>query len=272
MSAGFSIFTGELNKFQTGRSRIDLLRELHWRGGLEMAAEYNGKSVFLIDYYVLPNDGREDTAQPILAVFVDDKFVKFIKAPPQETIEVPYEDTTVRYLKPIKVGDLSWLAAALECQPVDIEAFQRAVNTPPPARPPHDPDWGLTIVALALMPFMHDYASPADHKRNAVLRDQFNPARLSIGMTQAQVQSVFHAKPLESGTLEAGSYEIYGSNEFFDFAYSADIILHFENVLIVFREGKTILMRAVPAGDGWRQKMHYTDLPKPPAPMDEHNK
>ena len=39
----------------------------------------------------------------------------------------------------------------------------------------------------------------------AELRDQFNAARLKIGMTEMEVESVLKAKPIEAGEVEAGT-------------------------------------------------------------------
>jgi hypothetical protein len=69
-----------------------------------------------------------------------------------------------------------------------------------------------------------------------MLRDQFNAARLKIGMTESDVESVLKAKPIETGDVEAGSFKIFGSTESFDIRPD----LHYANVLAVFKDGKLI--------------------------------
>jgi hypothetical protein len=95
------------------------------------------------------------------------------------------------------------------------------------------------------------------------LLDQFNAARLNIGMTEAEVQATLKAKPLESGKVEAGNYSVYGSYEAFNVSdwlcYSP-----FFNILVVYRDGKAIAISSIQSGYDWRQRLEKTliDLPK----------
>ena len=90
--------------------------------------------------------------------------------------------------------------------------------------------------------------------------NQFNAARLKIGMTESETEAVLKAKPLESGKVEAGDYKIYGSNESFNINYP----LRFSNILLVFTGGKLSVIRSIPSGAEWRQELGemFSDLPK----------
>jgi hypothetical protein len=121
---------------------------------------------------------------------------------------------------------------------------------------------------LGIMPGPGAPPSEKDYLRNAELRDQFNAARLNIGMTESEVQAALKAKPLESGKVEAGDYRIYGSNESVgDISSISGTFRHFSNILVVFREGKAVAISSTPAGYDWRRKLGEatTDLPKRPA-------
>jgi len=129
------------------------------------------------------------------------------------------------------IGDFSWLIEALDAPEVSVADLQKIDPKPPPAREHVDP--GLTVVFLALSPArwardQHDLA------KNARLRDQFNAARLKLGMTEAEVESLFRAKPLEAGKSAAGLFKVYGSDE----SNNRLPGLHYSNILAVFVDGK----------------------------------
>lgn len=263
-SAHYYLEFSELDKFQPGRAKREILEDTEWRGDFDVAAEYKGNSVYVITYEVVADRDTSDRGEFVHAVFVADKFVKFIKWLPGDMEEVPYQGTTWRRPKPIKVGDISWLARATESDPVSIDVLRREVKAMPAA--PSQVDPGLTIATLLLQPlFIPQYIAHAgDYKKNALLRDQFNAERLSIGMTEADVESVLRTQPFESGAVEAASYKIYGRDE----SFNIDSWLRFSNILIVFREGRARIIRALTSGgDNWRQELGkgFIDLPKPPA-------
>lgn len=248
----------------------DIFEAVQWRGNLMMACECKGRSVYAASYGLLATDysrnlERDSNAQKgtVYAIFLADKFAKFVKRPgffPSEKEEIEIEGTKASRAKPIKIGDFRWLIRYLESESVNIGDVQEEIRARPAA--PSHIDWGLTIVCLLLSPFM-PRASRRDYKRNAELRDQFNAARLRIGMTESEVESVLRAKPLESGEVEAGSYRIYGSNESFNINL---ISLHFRNILVVFRGGKVSGTYSAPPGAEWRRELGewFVDLPKRP--------
>jgi hypothetical protein len=250
----------DLDKFQPGRSRSDILKDLHWRADSVEMADCKGRALCAITYGLLSDGQQRDECKVFLhALFVNNKFVKFIDWLPNVE-EVPYHGTTRSISKRVRVGDCSWLSRAVEAKPMTIENLRKKANQPSPKQ---SPDIGLTIAWLLLRPALRTQSkeppSVDDYKRNAALRDQFNAARLELGMTELQVESVFKAKPLEQGKVDAGSYKIYGSNEVFNI----DHLLIFSNVLVGFREGKVTAVSSISAGDEWRHALGeaFIDLP-----------
>ncbi len=262
-SAHYYLAVADLDKFQPGRSRRDVLNDLHWRAGSVEMADCKGRAICAITYnLLLDGGGNEESPIWLHAIFVNNKFVKFIHWL-SDTEEVPYGKTTASRPRRLRVGDCHWLSRTVEAKPVSIEDLRREAKTT--SMPPKHTDYGLTIAWLLLRPaFRNDTVkkppSVDDYKRNAALRDQFNAARLDIGMTELQVESIFKTKPLEQGKVGAGLYKFYGSNE----SFNIDGWLHFSNVLVVFREGKATVVQSIRAGQEWRRNLSETfiDLPK----------
>ncbi len=264
LSASDLLFEDDIVKFRVARSMDDILRDIQWRGRLIMACEYEGKSIYAISYDLTKGHARHMERNPeaikdgVVAIFECGKFVKFVRCPPGEMVEVDYKGAKVSRPKPIRVGDCRWLVTADRGKPVNVAVLQNEVNARPAA--PSHVDPGLTIVWLALRPFLGAaFASDEDYKRNRALRDQFNAARLRLGMNVSDVEAVLRAKPLETGKVEAGSYRIYGSNEAFEILDH----LHFRNILVLFRQGKVVGVDTVPAGWEWRRVLGhlFSDLP-----------
>ncbi len=259
-SAHNCLDVGELEKFRPGRPKRDILKDIQWRGHFLMASTYKGKSVCAIAYKVLSDDPSSGE-EVVWAIFVDDKFVKFVSWQSGD-MEVVVDDNGSRRSrpKPIKVGNISWLIRQVNREPItiaDLEKEVKALTPPPPSR--IDPGLTAAYLLLKAMGAAPKPATKDDYKKNAELRDQFNAARLKIGLTEAEVESVLKAKPLESGKVEAGSYEIYGSNKTFDINHS----IRFSNMLVVFKEGKVSVIYDVRAGSAWRRKLgeRFIDLP-----------
>lgn len=137
---------------------------------------------------------------------------------------------------------------AAKSEPVDISELEKEVKARPETPSHSDP--GLTIAYLLLKSAGHTPApaTEKDYKRNADLRDQFNAARLKIGMSPEEVQTVFKAKPLQSRKVAAGDFQVYGSNESFDI----DPVLLYSNVLVLFKDGKASVIYAIDGGRNWR--------------------
>ncbi len=269
-SADNYLTAGDLEKFRAGRPKSAVLDDVAWRGYFFMSAEYKGKAVSAIIYDLIPDGPHISGGVSIWAIFADDKFLKFIRPPPSlpgdmEVVEI--DGTPWSRRKPIKAGDNRFLARAMDSESVSIadlkaDLKKEARRTPAPRE---DIDPGLTTAYLLMRvmgvaPAPGLPASEKDYLRNAQLRDQFNAARLNVGMTESEVEAVVKAKPIESGNVEAGVYRIYGSNE----SFNIDPSLHFSNILVVFREGKSIAISSILAGDGWRRKLgeETIDLPK----------
>ncbi len=193
----------------------------------------------------------------VFAIFVDDKFVKFVKWFPAERIHVPYEGTTRSYPKPIKIGNVQWLIRAVESGAANIADLEKEFRLRPPV--PDQVDPGLTIAYLLLRAAGRapGVDVPQDYKRNAELRDQFNAARLSIGMSVAEVEAVFKAKPLETSQVAAGTVKVYGSDESLDYST-------YSNVLILLKESKVSVIYAIEGGpdSGASAQEQFSDFPR----------
>ncbi len=267
-SAHFFLGPRDIDIFRPGRSKTDILKDVQWRGDFGMSCKYEGNTIEGISYqFVLeqPSEHTDVGGEWLHAIFVDDKFVKFVRPPEpraEDMEQIPYQDTTWSRPKPIKVGDLSRFVREFKGEPVDLVALARKIKTKPEAPSQIDP--GLTIAYVLLRETVlrgtKVVATEEDFIKNAKLRDQFNASRLEIGMTEPEIEAVFKAKPLESGKVKGTthSYKIYGSSEWF----SIDPALHFSNVLVLFRNGKATQIRRVAAGEGWREKLKesFVDL------------
>jgi hypothetical protein len=261
-SASYYLTVGDLDKFQPGQPKSDILKDVQWRAGSVVAADCKGKRVTAITYDLLADGPESHREEFVHAVFVDDKFVKFIRWLPGE--QIPKGQNRP---KRTKIGDYcGWLIRAMDSECVSVEDLKKEVKSMT-APPEQHVDPGLTAAYLLLRaigaaPGPDAPASEKDYLRNAALRDQFNAARLNIGMTEMEVEAALKAKPLESGKVEAGLYKIYGSNE----SFNIDAWLHFSNILVVVREGKAIAISSTPAGYGWRRRLGEAtiDLPAPP--------
>jgi len=258
----------DLDKFQLGRLRTDLLEDIQWRASSARAGVCNGKPVMAIDYTLISDGPKRHVGKSLHAMFVDDRFEKFIRWLPGERDVVLVNGTPGPRPKRTKVGDCGWLSSAMNSDAVSVADLKDEVKmiTPPPPDKIDDPIFAAVVsAAYAIARLRGDLrpATDADYRRNAELRDQFNAARLSIGMTEAEVAAVLKAKPLESGVVEAGRYSIYGSNE----TFGVSMWVYFSNILVVFREGKVVWLTTLGAGENWRERLAKTgliDLPPPP--------
>lgn len=265
-----NLTVSELSEFRPGRAKDDILKAVQWRGNLYMAAEHKGQAVCAIVYELLPDDSKIKAGVWIWAIFVDGKFSRFVKQPPtlpsdSEVVGHSKSGVPISRFKRLEVGDCRYLMRGVDGKAVSVADLKKEAKSLKPM-PPRKIDLGLTAAYLlmrvtSMMPAPDAPASKKDRLKNTALRNQFNAARLNIGMTPSEVNAVFKAKPLESGKVKAGSYEINGSNESFNIP-SWD---HFQNVLIVFRKGKAITISSIPAGNDWRRKLGEVtvDLPTP---------
>jgi hypothetical protein len=254
-SASDFLGVADFKEFQSGRSEDKILKAVQWRGNFIEAAEYKGRCVSEIAFGLSRKDALKpedvahtpfDEEESVLAIFADDKFEKFVLNP------------TNGDSRRIKIGDSSWLIPAVEGKPINISDIAAEIKKRP-AVPSHiDP--GLTVVSFLLSPFIRG-ASEKDYKENAALRDQYNAARLRIGMSVAEVEAVLKAKPIESGDVEAGAFKIYGSAKSFDIRPP----LRYSDILVVFREGKVRWIFGFTGGERGLLDLRdwFSDLPLP---------
>jgi len=215
LSSNYLLGPEDYEKFRPGRSKVDLLNAVQWRGNFQMATEYKGDIVSAIDYGFL-GGYLSKRGYGLWAIFVDDKFVKFVQWP-------EWDDDHG------KVGDFRRLIRAVESEPASISDLDKEAKA---AKVPSQIDPGLTAAWLLLKGGIQARRKKV-LKRNAELRDQFNASRLMIGMTELEVESVLRAKPIKAGEVEAGSFKIYGSTESLDITND-----HYSNILVVFKDGK----------------------------------
>jgi hypothetical protein len=217
-SASSLIDPPDYGKFRPGRAMDEILKDVQWRGNFVMETEYKGQVVAAIRFGVSGgpyNSGGDE----IWAIFADDKFVKFVRTPEWPTT----------WDKRIEIGDFSWLNRAVDAVAVSIADFDKELKANPA---PSHVDPAMTIVAQAFLKPL-EAKHQGEVKKNRPLRDQFNAARLRIGMSESDVESVFKSNALMSGKAREGLFKVYGSNELFDLNRD----LHFSNVLVLFRRG-----------------------------------
>jgi hypothetical protein len=251
----------DVEKFRPGRPTDEILNDVQWRGNFEMACRREGRSTSAISYELFTDDLAGDGGEVVWAIFVDDKFQKFVEWPKPGMETVEKKGSRYSQFIKIKIGEFPRLVRADATKALNIPELAKQVAARP-ATPSHT-DFGLAIAWL-IAGHGKGKASEADYKRNAALRDQFNASRLKIGLTEPEVEAIFRAKPLRSGEVQAGRFGIYGSNEMFDIVFS----LHYSNVLVLFNEGKVIGIysgESALGGQGWYQKLQelFVDLPAP---------
>lgn len=220
----------DLGKFRIGRSKSDILSDISWRVGTVNAGLCDGKPVTILDYTLRVDPKDIYKSESFHAIFVNDKFEKFIRW-----------DTGVED-KPAQVGDSGRLTRLLTKPSVSLDELQKTAASA--ATPRKQVDAGLTMAWLLNLPKQtsSQNATMKDYQRNAALREQFNPARLTIGMTEQEVGRVLKAKPIETGKLEAGTCNIYGSND----SFPIDVDLYFSNVVVLFKDSKAISIFSFP--------------------------
>jgi hypothetical protein len=225
----------------------EILKDVDWRGNLEMATEVNAHEIAAISYGIFGGPFNQDARGDIVwAIFVDRKFQKFVLWPDWGGATVP-------------IGDFSGLIRTYESDALNLRNM--AEQAPETAAHAPDVDLGLTVVWLLNRERIEERRR-GELERNEALRDQFNASRLQIGMSEKEVEELFGSQPLETGEWTSGTYKIFGSDESFDIMPH----LHYANVMILFVDGKLIGVYsgyAVPGGEQWRNGLqsNFHDLP-----------
>ncbi|WP_231742831.1 hypothetical protein [Polystyrenella longa] len=244
----------DFKHFQAGRPKREILEDVQWRGDFIISTEHDEEAVAIISYglcreSLLTTEVVENTPHEIeeslWAIFVADRFVKFILPPKGDG-------------KQQEVNDFSWYLQSLKFEPVELAAMQKEVMSRPET--PSQTDPGLTA-AFLILKGAGAVPHQANYEKNRELRNQFNAARLEIGMNMAEVESIFgQEKPLKSGELESGPFRIYGSNESFNTIYP----LHFSNILVLYQQGKVSGVYSLNPGADWYQQLQhrFSDLPE----------
>ena len=224
-SADYMLDPADYEKFRPGRSKSDILKDIQWKGDFIEAAVYQDHTACVISYGLFERAFRLG-GESVLAIFVDGKFQKFVRYPEWDG-------------RKRKIGDHRRLIRAVESEPVSIADLEKEMKENPP---PSHTDWGLTAIWLVLgkgvlaAEARREKARAKVYQKNAEMRDQYNAARLKIGMTEKEVESVLKAKPIQTGEVEAGTFKIYGSTESLDIG--VDSSLHYSNILVVSKKGK----------------------------------
>jgi hypothetical protein len=235
-SGSYVLEPEDYDKFQPGRPKGEILTDIHFYGNYEMGTTYEGKRVEAISFGLLGGP-FSNIGDIVWAVFIDDKFQKFVQWPEWG-------------VNPVKLGDFERLIRAVNSDPINISEYDKEMRMQ--SAPQHfDP--GLTKAWLELKGSV-DAKRANDLARNTELRDQFNASRIEIGITESNVEARLHAKPLVEGDYSTGRYRVYGSSE------SLDILpyQHYSNILILFEGGKVSGLYSgysVPGGKDWLKEM-----------------
>ena len=234
----FILLPADYKKFRPGRSKDDILEDIHWKGSFVEAASYKGKSITVIDFGLFGSP-FDNSGTIVWSVFVDEKFHKFVRYPDWDS----KWDSEKK-----KIGDHRMLIKAFKSEPVTIAELKKEMKENPP---PSSIDWGLTMVWLSLRKGVLEADAKREksmeniYKKNSKLRDQFNASRLKIGMTENEVEKVLKAKPIQKGKVKAGTFKFYGSTETLDL----NSYLLYSNILVVFEKGKVIGIYNIGGGE-----------------------
>jgi hypothetical protein len=123
-SANDYLTIGDIDKFRPGRLKDEILKDVQWRASSAMAAECKGQRIFALDYSLVSNGPDRYYGDVVVAIFEDNKFVKFVKWRTGKTKEN---------------GELTrcdWLLRALKAEALSREDLQEDITsiTPPPPR------------------------------------------------------------------------------------------------------------------------------------------
>ena len=260
LSRNYFLSRADLAAFRANRPKADVLADVQWRGNFVMASRAHGKNLCAISYQLFSDDPDGYGGASVYAIFVDERFVKFVEWFRGYFVDVPYDGSTWSRPKRIKTGDDSWLVRAAANAPAKLSKLEKESREPATATAPDSIDWGLSVVFLGLKATgLLNGPTERDYQRNLELRDQFNGSRLELGMTPGQVEAIFKAKPLETGKVPAGDYQIYGSDEPSKLSHP----IRFTNVLVLFKDGKAEFLYATWPGDGWRSELEWQFLDFP---------
>ena len=257
MSASNYLSANELGVFQPSRSKKNVLSDIQWRGAFLGACEHEGKSLFAIQYIVLPDETEGGEGISADAIFIDDEFTKFVAIETGRDLGIQKEDPEGKWYSvpiPRRLDDCRWLIKHVEHSPLDVDAMRRQL---------------AHMAATSQQADAGPYDFNAEDRRNVELRDQFNASRLRIGMAKADVRATFKAEPLEVGKADSGEYEIYGSNEILNLRHPP--FDNYANALVLYRNGKSsVILPVLVNGDynyRWRQRLSecFSDLGPPGA-------
>ncbi len=220
LSASCLLAPADYAKFSPGKSKKEILQDLQWRGNFEMSTRHDGHDICAIDYGI--NGGfLSDNDADVWAIFIDGKFEKFVEPPAWDKA---WDNTK------LKIGNFDWLIRATESPSVNLVELEKKLKSD---HVPSHVDPGLTAVAVALAPALA-VRQQNEMAKNADLRNQFNAARLELGMNENEIQTVLGSKAIKSGDLASGNYKVYGSRESIDLTKN----YHFSNVLVIFSDDK----------------------------------
>jgi hypothetical protein len=261
LSRDYFLSRDDLAAFRAHRPKAEVLKDVQWRGNFVMASRVDEKNIYAISYQLFSNNPYGGGAS-VYAIFVDEQFIKFVKWFRGDFVDVPYNGSTWSRPKRIKTGNDSWLVRAAASTPANLSELEKEAREEARQSDNRDSsiDPGLTVVFLGLKATgVLGKPTERDYQRNLELRDQFNASRLELGMTPAQVEAIFKAKPLETGKVPAGDYQIYGSDESSKLGHP----MRFTNVLVLFQKSKATFVYGTWPGDGWRSELEwlFLDLP-----------
>lgn len=232
-----SILASDLERFEPGRSRRDILTDLGGRAG-EVRVARCGESEWCTIGYEIAIDAVVDPTEgfPFDALFIDGDFVALI--------DTPSED-----FGPNSLDDCAWFTRMRESCALDrAELVERTRDF---ADRVGHVDWGLTAVSIVLSPLFlataPDGPTDEDIRRNAELRAQFDATRLTLGMTEAEVSAALRAEPLERGRTIGGTFAVYGSREL----SSVRSEFRHTNIVVLFHDDRATALSTIGDVDPW---------------------
>jgi hypothetical protein len=232
----------DVARFRAGRSKSDILHDLHWRVGSVHGAEVKGRRFMVVDYSLVADVQDVQRGKRVHAVFVDGRFERLVASQSAVTGN------------PLKMSEYAaWLDRLINTEGFKVGHLRK--TTGPGTAPQDAVEIGLTIAWLLRQPMTKNHnASEEEYRWNAALRDQFNAARLDLGMSQQEVEDTLKVRPkivkgvreygpLASGKLEAGDCKVYGSTVSFPISRE----FHYSHVVVIFRQGKAVSIFSFPA-------------------------
>ncbi|QEG37770.1 hypothetical protein [Bythopirellula goksoeyrii] len=269
-SAHNEIATDDLPHFIPGKAKGEVLRDVQWRGAFFEASGIEGKDISAILFNVVPSAAENDELGVwVYSIFEEDKFVKFVENPftmdvrdrlPAELLEKVEDESGQSYqqIRRRRIGDAALLKFLSQAEPARVDVLKKKAEAAGTAPSQIDP--GLTAAVLGMKSLGIDPFPNAedDYRLNAQLREQFNGARLNIGISEERVKNIFGSEPVKTGKVEGGTYMLFGRP--LTSAVNVRPGLLYTNVLTLFDDrGNLTWAASVDAYGAWQKNSYFLE-------------